>query len=138
MWILPTSCRDASQHRVFGRSLLRFALWLLVNGILEYHTITLRRQRCNASNIVISCPSFTRSAATVNPAGPAPITATFLPVDGAFGGSWAPLSRSQSAKNRSSRPMLIGHPFCQRHICFDTVLPEGKLFRKQRATHSWF
>ncbi len=65
---------------------------------------------CRASNMVISCPSLTRSAATVKPAGPAPITATFLPVGSAFGGITAPFSRSQSARKRSRRPMLTGSP----------------------------
>ena len=30
--------------------------------------------------------------------------------EGALGGSWAPLVRSQSARKRSKRPMLIGSP----------------------------
>src|SRR4030042_1049663 len=71
--------------------------------------------------MVTLCPNLCRSAAQVNPAGPEPITATFLPVGGGrFGdeSSSAICSRSQSATYLSSLPMAIGAPFLDSvHTC---------------------
>ena len=67
---------------------------------------------CSASKIVTSWPCRIRSPATVSPAGPAPTTATFLPVGAALGGiKRLPCSRSQSAAKRSSLPMATGSSF---------------------------
>ncbi len=66
-----------------------------------------------------SCPSLARSAATVNPAGPAPTTATFLPVDCGFSVTLTPLSLSQSATHLSNLPTLMGSPiFPKMHFCW--------------------
>ena len=52
-----------------------------------------------------------RSPATVKPAGPAPMTATFLPVGGGRGGILTvPLSLSKSEAKRSRLPMATGTP----------------------------
>ena len=70
---------------------------------------------CSASKIVTSCPIWTRSPATVSPAGPAPTTATRLPVGAPIPGiSTFPVTRSKSATNRSRRPMATGSPFFPR------------------------
>src|SRR5665647_1007234 len=65
--------------------------------------------------MVTLCPSFASSAATVNPAGPAPITATLLPVIATFlialKGFIALFSLSKSATNRSSLPTETASPF---------------------------
>ena len=54
-------------------------------------------------------PRRARSAATVSPAGPLPTTATRLPEgDASSGLGMSPWEASQSARNRSSRPMATG------------------------------
>ena len=59
-----------------------------------------------ASKTVTLCPARRTSAATVNPAGPEPTTATFLPVSAAGAGGVCKLfSRSKSATKRSKRPI---------------------------------
>jgi len=56
-----------------------------------------------------------RSPATVRPAGPPPITATFLPVGARISGiSSLACSASQSARKRSRRPIAICPPFFTR------------------------
>ncbi len=61
-----------------------------------------------------SYPNFARSPAQVTPAGPEPITATFLPfVFSGFSGE-IPFSLAQSATNLSNFPIEIGSPFIPR------------------------
>jgi len=72
---------------------------------------------CRASYMVTSCPRRIRSPATVIPAGPDPMMATFFPVAKASSGiSIFSCRASHSAANLSRRPMATGAPFlCSRH-----------------------
>ena len=58
-------------------------IWLgnLNSGIPYFKTPPIS---CNASNTYTSNPRFTISPAKLNPDGPEPITATFLPLDFVF------------------------------------------------------
>ena len=61
--------------------------------------------------MVTSYPRAARSPAQAMPAGPEPITATFLPLgstSGAWMGVWA---SCQSETKRSTRPMATASPF---------------------------
>ncbi|WP_228253291.1 hypothetical protein, partial [Acinetobacter baumannii] len=64
--------------------------------------------------MVTSYPSFARSPAQVNPAGPDPITATLCPFifSALFG--LIPLFLAQSATNLSNLPMETGSPLIPR------------------------
>ncbi len=93
---------------------------------------------CRASNMVTLCPSLARSAAQVSPAGPEPITATFLPVGGAswVGDLFSLWPRSQSATYLSMRPMAMGAFFlpsvqtCSHCVSCGQTLPQmaGRAF----------
>ena len=75
---------------------------------------------------------FARSPAQVRPAGPEPMTATFLPFFCAAGVGLIPFSLAQSATKRSSLPMEMGSPLKPRYIFLHTGSPAGIHDRRQR------
>ena len=68
----------------------------------------------SASKIVTSYPSFARSPAHVSPAGPEPITATFLPFFVSALAGLIPFSLAVSATKRSSLPIETASPLIPR------------------------
>ena len=64
---------------------------LTISSMIGY---VLTRKDFKASKIITSWPSLIKSPAHVRPAGPAPITAIFLPVFAAISDSGSPFSRA--------------------------------------------
>ena len=63
-----------------------------------------------ASNSTTSCPSIASRCAQASPAGPAPTTATRLPVAAARANGCGPRPISASVAKRCSRPISTGLP----------------------------